>query len=181
MKTISKVLILCGVILIGFFIFIRAKQTNSTSGWVEEDGIMTYKSDGIKIADGNFGGLWVEDDCIHALNATTTTGESQWFNISDANRVSLYLQRSNDDAGSTLFTINASPNASDYDVYERLILNDDNTDSNNQDRVSSTTIAGDDTIMLSFSPEDVPNYIKIVETETTDGTHDAWICAQKNN
>jgi len=169
------------IVLIGVGIFLGTKKTETTSGWIEENGIMTYKSKLEKPDLNTLGGYWIESNCIHTLNATTTTATSDWVNVSDANRISVYFQRSDDVSGSTAFTIDVSPNASDYDVYERLILNQDNTDSNNQDRVSSTTIAGDETIFLSFSPEDVPNFIRINATETTDGKHDAWFCAQKSN
>jgi len=181
MKTGTIVLIMCAVIVVGFVIFLRAKQTNSNPGWIEENGVMTYKPDGVKIADGDFGGMWIEGDCVHILNAKTATASSTWYNISDADRVSIYAKRDrNDDgAGSSLFIVETSPNASDYDQYERLIVNAVNTSA--VERVASITLTATGTQMASFSEEDVPNHIRVTVEETTDGRHNAWVCAQKSN
>lgn len=116
----------------------------------------------------------------HAINAATATTTSDAIDVKNAKRITLFFKRSLHSAGSTAFTVTVSIDDSTYIGYNKLITNVANTNAQTLTRVASVTLSSDTTSMVSFSPEDCFQSIKVTATETTDGTHDAWVLVQYN-
>lgn len=115
-------------------------------------------------------------EVIHALNAVTATTTSAAVNIEGAKKVILVYQRSNHSSGKTVFSATVSVDGSTYIAYNKWISNVANTNSQTLTRVASVdTGAANVTGFLTMSPEDGFKDIKVTATETTDGTHDAWL------
>jgi hypothetical protein len=117
-------------------------------------------------------------------DATATT-TSPSVELKQAGKVSFAFKRSNDDAGSTAFKVQVSPDpkgvadaSSTWIDYNRLISNVANTNAEMITRVGSVTISGNATEVYSMSPEDTYGKCRVVATETTDGTHNAWVIVQ---
>lgn len=140
-------------------------------------GVYSFRN----VEDEGLGSAYVDDNCIKSLNSVSSTTTGQWIPVNDATRISVYLERDQHDAGTASFTVDVSPNASDTDVYERLLLNQDSTDSDNNDKVSSITFTGEDLQFYSFSAEDVPNYVRINTVIDDDGISNGWVCPQHDN
>ena len=115
--------------------------------------------------------------CIKDATATTT---SLAQNIEGAKKVTFIFKRSDHSAGKTVFTVTVSADDSNYITYNKLIDNVTNTNSQNLTRVGSyDTGAANATKFYTMSPEDCFKYCKVTATETTDGTHNAWIIIEK--
>lgn len=114
---------------------------------------------------------------IHVIPTKTATAASGWIPIGGACSVQLFCKRSNHSSGSTAFTAElAIDDAGTGSVgYNKWIDNVTNTNAQNLTRVASKSLASNTTAMLSMSPEDIGGFIKVTATETTDGTHDAWL------
>lgn len=113
---------------------------------------------------------------IHLINGATATTSSGWIPITSAKAVQFYFKRSNHSSGSTAFTVTLSPdNGTTTAAYNKLISNVTNTNTQELTRTAGPTLASDTTVMASMSPEDIGGSVRVTATETTDGTHDAWI------
>ena len=116
---------------------------------------------------------------IHAINGATATTTSKEINIENAKKVSFVFKRADHSAGKTVFTVTVSADDSNYITYNKLIDNVANTNSQQLTRVGSyDTGAANATKTYTMSPEDTFAYVKVTATETTDGTHDAWVIIQ---
>ena len=116
---------------------------------------------------------------IRAINGATATASSSAIDITGAKRVSFVFKRSAHASGKTVFTVTVSADNSNYITYNRLISNTASTNSQTITRVAEyDTGAANATAMFSMSPEDVMKYVKVTATETTDGTHDAWVICE---
>ena len=114
----------------------------------------------------------------HAINAATATAVSGWLPITGARAVQIMGKRSANAGGTTTFTVHVSPDGVDANAiaYNKLIDNVTNTNAQTLTRIASKAIANaDGLVLLSISPEDIGGFIRITATETTDGTHDAWL------
>lgn len=110
------------------------------------------------------------------INGATATTESGWIPVDGAKAVQFYFKRSNHSSGSTAFTVNLSPDNGTTEVaYNKLITNVTNTNAQQLTRVASVSLSSNTVSVVSMSPEDIGGYVQVVATETTDGTHDAWI------
>lgn len=112
------------------------------------------------------------------LNAVTATTTSEALDIEGAEKVVFVFNRANHNAGKTVFTVTVSVDNSNYITYNKLIDNVANTNVQNLTRVASyDTGAANATKFYTMSPEDVGcfKYVKVTATETTDGTHSAWV------
>lgn len=122
----------------------------------------------------------VTHSIIHAIDGATATTSSTWIPVTHAAKVSFIFKRSNHGSGNTAFSVSVSADAVDANAitYAKLIDNLTNTNGQNLTRISSKTLAANGLALVSMSPEDIVGYIKVTATETTDGTHDAWVIIQ---
>lgn len=113
------------------------------------------------------------------VTATTTSGA---VNISGARRVSFFFKRTAHSSGKTVFTVSVSIDGTNFVTYNRLISNVANAISENITRVGSyDTGTANAEAVYSMSPEDTYKWVKVTATETTDGTHAAWVCLDYSN
>ena len=113
---------------------------------------------------------------IPVLNAVEATTTSSAFSIEGAEKVILVYQRSAHGSGKTVFSATVSVDGVNYITYNKWLTNVANTNGEMQTRVASVTSgAANVTGMLTMSPEDGFKDIKVTATETTDGTHSAWL------
>lgn len=117
---------------------------------------------------------------ITALNAVTATTVSQKIWVGDFDRVAILYRRANHSAGSTAFTVKAgfAQLASDtptMTAYNMLIDNLTNSNVQTPTRINSKTLNADGDAMVWMDPAAPATHIEITATETTDGTHSAFI------
>jgi hypothetical protein len=115
-------------------------------------------------------------EVIKVLNDVTATTTSVAVSIEGAKKVVLVYKRSDHNAGKTVFSATVSVDGVNYIAYSKWITNAANTNSQTLTRVASVdTGAANVTGFLTMSPEDGFTDIKVTATETTDGTHAAWL------
>lgn len=117
---------------------------------------------------------------ITALNAVTATTASAKIWIGNFKRVALLYRRANHSAGSTAFTVKAGFAQLPSDdptmtAYNMLIDNLTNTNGQMPTRINSKTLSADGDAMVWMDPNCPATHIEITATETTDGTHSAFI------
>lgn len=119
---------------------------------------------------------------IVALNGVTTTTTSNKIFVGGAKRVAVLLRRANHSSGSSAFTIKGSldyeevtPTMTALNVW---IDNVTNTNGQTLTRVAGKTLSADGDAFLWLDKNCIINYIEITVTETTDGTHSAWVLAE---
>lgn len=117
---------------------------------------------------------------ITALDAVTATTTSQKIWVGDFSRVAILFRRANHSAGSTAFTVKAgfaqfSSDTPTMIAYNMLV--DNLTNSNVQDvtRVNGKTLNADGDAMVWMDINAPATHIEITATETTDGTHSAFV------
>jgi hypothetical protein len=108
---------------------------------------------------------------LDGVTATTTSGA---INILGAKRVTLLCKRADHSAGSSAFTATVGAGTA-YADYKKWISNANNTNAQGETRVSTLTLSANGLDFVTMSPEDVFEFIKVTVTETTDGTHSAWL------
>lgn len=118
-----------------------------------------------------------------ALNAATSTATSTAINIGNAKKVTLAFTRpTNGAGGSSVFSVWASVDGENYFLYNKLIDNTTNSNSQNLTRVASKTLTGTTTepVMVSMDLEhDALKDIKVIVNEETDGSHTAVVVQQQ--
>ena len=115
-------------------------------------------------------------EVIKVLDEVVATTTSSAINIEDAKKVVLVYKRADHSAGGTVFSATVSVDGVNYITYNKWLTNVANTNGEMQTRVASVTSgAANVTGMLTMSPEDGFKDIKVTATETTDGTHSAWL------
>jgi len=117
---------------------------------------------------------------ITALNAVTATTVSPKIWIGDYDRVAILYRRANHSAGSTAFTVKAGFAQLPSDdptmtTYNQLISNVTNAIAEGQVRVNSVSLATNGDAMVWMDPTAPATHIEITATETTDGTHSAYV------
>lgn len=118
---------------------------------------------------------------ITALNAVTATTTSSSIWVGDFERVAILCRRANHGSGSTAFTVTAgfSQLASDsptMTAYNMLIDNVANTNAQeNITHTASHSLAANGDVYFWLDPRTPVTHIAITATETTDGTHSAFI------
>ena len=118
-------------------------------------------------------------EIIKVLDAVAVTTTSSVVNIEDAEKVMLVCNRANHDAGSSAFTAEVSVDGTNFVDYKKWISNANNTNEQDLTRVTTLTLGADTTDFLTMSPEDGFQVIRVTATETTDGTHSAWLYIQR--
>jgi len=117
---------------------------------------------------------------ITALNAVTATTTSNKFYVGGARRIGLLVRRADHVAGSTAFTVKGSMETPETVTPTMTALNimiDNVTNSNVQTltRIATKTLSANGDAFLWFDPFFFINFLEITATETTDGTHSAFI------
>lgn len=117
---------------------------------------------------------------ITALNAVTATTASSKIWVGDFDRVAILYRRANHSAGSTAFTVKAGfaqlpSDSPTMTAYNQLISNVTNAITEGQVHVNSVTLNADGDAMVWMDPSAPATHIEITATETTDGTHSAFI------
>ena len=118
-------------------------------------------------------------EIIPVISAVTATTTAQAVNIEGAQKVTLVCTRADHGSGSSAFTATVSADGTNYADYKKWISNANNTNSQAETRVTTLTLSGDGTDFLTMSPEDVFKDIIVKVTETTDGTHSAYLVIQR--
>ena len=119
-------------------------------------------------------------DTIHVIDSATATETSQPINIEDATSITLVFKRSDHSSGSTAFTVTVSVDGTNFIAYNKLIDNVTNSNAQQLTRVASSSLASNTTKFYTMDLScDTFKEIKVTATQTTDGTHDAWLCIQR--
>lgn len=114
-------------------------------------------------------------ELITALSAATATATSDAINIEDAKKVILQYKRADHSSGKTVFSATVSVDGTNYVTYNKWIVNAANAIAEGVTRVGSVTLSANGVGFLTMDPDDSFKWIKVTATETTDGTHSAWI------
>jgi N-acetyl-beta-hexosaminidase len=112
---------------------------------------------------------------IHTIQAATATATGQAINIECAEKVVFVFKRSNHSAGSTAFTVEVSGDGTTWLAYNKLISNVTNTNAQDLTRVASVSLASNTSSFVTMDKDDGFKFVRVIATETTDGTHDAWV------
>jgi hypothetical protein len=135
---------------------------------------------------------------ITALNAVTATTTSSKFWVGGAKRIGLHYRRADHSSGSTAFTVKASlepleiangpldahnnltgGSAITMTALNMLVSNVTNTNAQTRTRVNSVSLAANGDAIAWLEPDILVNWLEITATETTDGTHSAWIVLEE--
>lgn len=110
------------------------------------------------------------------IDGATETTTSAAINIKGAKKVTIMGTRAAHSSGSTAFSATVSVDGTTFVAYSKLITNVANTNGQTQVRGASFSLAanGSDFACLDLSAEAFA-YMKVVATETTDGTHTAKV------
>ncbi len=118
---------------------------------------------------------------ITALDSVTATTTSSKIWIGDFNRVAILCRRADHGSGSTAFTVKAgfgqlASDSPTMTAYSMLIDNVANTNTQqNYTHTASHSLAANGDVYFWMDPSAPATHIEITATETTDGTHSAFI------
>jgi hypothetical protein len=119
-----------------------------------------------------------------ALNAVTDTTVSDKFYVGGAKRIALLFRRADNAGGSSAFTVKESLDeigtvTPTMTAFNMLIDNVVNANTLNLTRVNGVTIgAVNADAFLWVDPNCLVTWLEITVTETTSGTHSAWIICE---
>lgn len=118
---------------------------------------------------------------ITAINAVTATTVSSKIWVGSFDRVAILYRRADHSAGSTAFTVKGGfgelpSDSPTMTAYNMLIKNVTNSNAQTLTRVNSVSLASnvDEYVWLDMQQAPV-THVEITATETTDGTHSAFI------
>lgn len=117
---------------------------------------------------------------IVALDAVTATTVSNKIYVGGSERIAIQLRRADHSSGSSAFTIKVScePASTVTPTMTALNLwidNVTNTNAQTLTRVVGKTLAANGDAFLFLDEFAIINWIEITVTETTDGTHSAFV------
>jgi len=107
---------------------------------------------------------------LDAVAATTTSDE---IDVGKYERISLQFVAASISSGNGAFTVSVSNDATNWDVYERIITN-----VTAGTVVNSLTLSSNSNQIVFINNNDAFRYIKVTVTRTTDGSYSAILCAQ---
>ena len=135
---------------------------------------------------------------ITALNAVTATTVSSKFWVGGAKRIGFHFRRANHSAGSTAFSVKGSLEPFENgigakDAYNNptgaggvtmtalnmLINNLEDTNAESEVRSTDVSLSADGDAIAWLEPHVLVNWLEVTATETTDGTHSAWIVVEE--
>lgn len=120
--------------------------------------------------------MYTQPKLVKALVAVTQTTTSEPINVRGAKKVVIRLQRSNHAAGSTAFSFTGSIDKGT--TFDTINIVDEvvNTNAQTVTRSASKSLASNSVAYVCIDLEYLAlDQIKVTATETTDGTHDAWV------
>lgn len=125
----------------------------------------------------------IKTTIITALDAVTATTTSNKFYVGNAKRIGFLFRRTNHTAGNTVFTVNIGGEAEDTVTptmlaTNMLITNTANTNVQNLTRVASVTLSSNTDAYVWLDPFVICTWVSVTATETTDGSHTAFIILQ---
>jgi len=117
---------------------------------------------------------------ITAISGATDTTVSSKIWIGDFDRVAILYRRANHGSGSTAFTVKGGFGADaaatpTMTAYNMLIDNLTDTNAQSETRINSKTLNADGDAMVWLDPACPVTHLEVTATETTDGTHSAFI------
>lgn len=116
-------------------------------------------------------GLYAVKTLLDAVTATTT---SDAINVAGAKRITFAFTRADHVSGSTAFTVLGSLDGVTFVALNLIVKSVTNTNAQTLTRVASVSLAANGSELCAL---DIANLglleIKVVATETTDGTHTA--------
>jgi hypothetical protein len=118
-------------------------------------------------------------EVITVLDGVTATTTSEAINLEDAKKVVLVCKRADHSSGSSAFTATVSVDGTNYVDYKKWISNANNTNAQGLTRVTTLTLSANGVDFLTMDPDDGFKDIKVKVTETTGGTHSAWLFIQR--
>jgi hypothetical protein len=118
-------------------------------------------------------------EVITVLDGVTATTTSEAINLEDAKKVVLVCKRADHSSGSSAFTATVSVDGTNYVDYKKWISNANNTNAQGLTRVTTLTLNDNGVDFLTMDPDDGFKDIKVKVTETTGGTHSAWLFIQR--
>ena len=117
---------------------------------------------------------------VKVLDEVTATTTSDAVDIEGASRISLLFKRADHSSGNTVFTVLVSIDDIDYITFNKLVDNLANTNGQQLTRVASVTLSSATQKLYAMDLQHSHyRYMKIVATETTDGTHTAKAYIEK--
>lgn len=114
---------------------------------------------------------------ITLLDGVTATTTSKPFNIEGYKRVGFQVKRADHSSGSTAFTFEGTINGTNWVALNVLITNVTNTNEQTLTRVASVTLSSDTSSLVWLEESACLKAVRVVATETTDGTHSAYAIA----
>ncbi len=110
-----------------------------------------------------------------ALSAVTATTTSSAIQTNGSKAISVYLTAASIASGNGVFTADVSADGITWVAYNKFITNVTNTNAQNLVRAAGATLSSNTSVMISVSPEDAFNFIRITVTRTTDGAYTAVV------
>ena len=108
------------------------------------------------------------------LNGVTETTTSSTFDIAGAIRISLAFTRTNHSSGSSAFKVQVSVDGTTFIDFNKLVTNVENTNAQTEIRVTTVSLGSNTTEIATMDlDKSIYKAMKVVVTETTDGTHTA--------
>lgn len=108
------------------------------------------------------------------INAVTETTTSDVVNIAGAEKVTFAFTRADHGSGSSAFKVQVSVDGENFFDFNSLIEDQTNTNAQTKERATTITLSADGTTIASMDLEHHHFLeMKVVATETTDGTHTA--------
>jgi hypothetical protein len=116
---------------------------------------------------------------ITALDAVTETTTSSALDVKGAKKVTIMGTRANHGSGSSAFSVTVSVDGTTFVAYNKLITNVANTNSQTHVRAANFTLSSNSSEFASMDLSvEAFSHIKVVATETTDGTHSAKVLVE---
>ena len=134
---------------------------------------------------------------ITAIDAVTATTVSSKFYVGDAKRIGFIFRRANHTAGSTAFSVKGSLQRLEDGIGTKdsfnyptggtavtvvalnlLVNNLENTNAEEITRSTDVTLSANGDAIAWLDPLAFVNWVEVTATETTDGTHSAWVVVQ---
>lgn len=163
MKKLSLIILICAAVILGSWFFSN-KAIGSVSFEVPTQKGETYRNYSFFSAT-----------TTTATSTNTTDGVGGYFPIAGAERVTLYFSRAwnGGNAGTSTFSIEVSPDGTNWYDYNKLISNSTNTNAQTLTRVGSVAIvAATSTTVASLDLENDTFFaIRCIVIEETDGAH----------
>lgn len=123
----------------------------------------------------------IQPRVLKVIDAVTATTVSDAIYVGGAKRIGLMFRRADNAGGASAFTVGFSMEPADtttptFSAFNMLISNVTNDNTHHETRVNGATITNTNADAFLFVDENcVVNWLQITVTETSDGTHSAWI------